>query len=92
MAKLTVRLYTALKEKAGTDRIDVDCETVARAITCLSEQLVAEARDGLFDQNGKVRSRFTLCLNSALLDPKKLDAVVVQEGDTLHIMPPIAGG
>ncbi len=92
MAKVIVRFYTALKENAGTDRLELDGATVGQVLARLPEKLSEEARQGMFDDKGKVRPRFTLCLNSTMLDPREFPSTEVQEGDTLHVMPPIAGG
>ncbi len=92
MPTVNVRLYTSLKEKAGTDRMQVQGDNVAQALARVAESLDAETRATLFAKDGRVLSRFTLCLNTTLLDPRKVDGVPAAEGDVLHIMPPITGG
>lgn len=92
MPTVNVRLYTSLKEKVGTDRMQVQGDNVAQALERLSEALNAESRATLFAKDGRVLSRFTLCLNTTLLDPRKVEGVKAEEGDVLHIMPPITGG
>ncbi|MBI3892158.1 MAG: MoaD/ThiS family protein [Candidatus Wallbacteria bacterium] len=92
MPKVVVKFYTALKDKAGTDRLNMEGATVGQVLSRVAEKLPEEARSGMFDGSGKVRPRFTLCLNSTMLDPKQFGSTEVQEGDTLHVMPPIAGG
>lgn len=92
MPTVNVRLYTSLKEKVGTDRMQVQGDNVAQALARVAESLDAETRATLFAKDGRVLARFTLCLNTTLLDPRKVEGVAAEEGDVLHIMPPITGG
>lgn len=92
MPRLTVKLYTRLKDHAGTDRIEVVAPDVAAGLQALREVVNEETRDALFRDDGALQGCFTLCLNTLMLDPRKFGETKVQEGDTLHIMPPIAGG
>jgi molybdopterin converting factor small subunit len=91
MAKMTVKLYTTLRDKIGASRVDVDAGTAADAIRVLRERHPA-AEGTLIGDDGFVKNHFTLTLNSRILDPKKLEGVAVNDGDLLHIFPPIAGG
>ncbi len=92
MPKISVRLYTALKDRAGQERYDLTASNVAQLLKKLSAELPEAAREGMFDDSGKVRGRFTLCLNTAMLNPREFGKIKLQEGDTVHVMPPIAGG
>ncbi|MBI4870005.1 MAG: MoaD/ThiS family protein [Candidatus Riflebacteria bacterium] len=92
MSKVNIKLYTSLKELTGLERVQVDAVDVAGALEALAGRLAEDARRGLFGADGCVHSRITVCLNTKLLDPRRLQGLTVQEGDVLHLMPPITGG
>ena len=92
MARLTVKLYGALKEGAGTARLEVEGGGIPEVLKRLSETGGDALRTALFDERGTVKGGYQLLLGTAYLDPKKLDQVAIRDGDTLHVMPPIAGG
>jgi molybdopterin converting factor small subunit len=90
MPKVTVRLYTTLKDKLGTSRLQLEGENIDEILGDLRGKL--KAAESVLFEKGVVRHHFTLALNSEILDPKRLEGVKVKEGDILHIFPPIAGG
>ena len=92
MPRVTVKLYAALKDCAGAGRVDVEGADIPEVLKVLGERHGDRFREVLFDAAGKVRGGYQLLLGTAYLDPKKLDAVPIRDGDTLHVMPPIAGG
>jgi sulfur-carrier protein len=92
MAKMTIKLYTTLKDKIGASRVDVEAATAQEAIAALRLRYTDAVNQTLLDKEGIVRNHFTLTLNSQILDPLKLKDVPVSDGDLLHIFPPIAGG
>lgn len=92
MPRVTVKLHGVLKDSAGTGRVDVDGETIVQILEQLADAHGELFRTALFDDHGKVRSGHQLLLGTAYLDPRKLDQVALRDGDTLHVMPPIAGG
>ena len=92
MPKLTVKLYAALKDSAGTGRMEVEGASIPEVLHRLGEMNSETFRSVLFDAGGKVKGGYQLLLGTAYLDPRKLDSVAIKDGDTLHVMPPIAGG
>jgi molybdopterin converting factor small subunit len=92
MAKMTLKLYTTLKDKIGASRVEVEADTAAQAVARLRERYADIVNATLVDAQGVVRNHFTLTLNSQILDPLKLEGVTLKDGDLLHIFPPIAGG
>lgn len=92
MPNLTIQLYTTLRDRVGKERVEMEGGTVAEAVRKFTDSLPADLRERVLDEEGHIRRHFTLTLNATPLDPRKLDGVSFQEGDTLHIFPPIAGG
>ena len=90
MPKITVRLYTTLKDKLGASKLVLEGDNIAQVLDKL--KAAHEDVDAVLFQNGVVKNHFTLALNSEVLDPKKVSGVSVKDGDLLHIFPPIAGG
>lgn len=92
MPRLTIKLYAALKEAAGAARLDATGETLPEVLADLGRQGGPGLVTMLFEADGRVRPGFQLLLGTTYLDQHKLGAVVIRDGDTLHVMPPIAGG
>lgn len=92
MPRVTVKLHGVLKDSAGTGRVDVEGDDLVQILNTLGASHGERFRAVLFDEHGKVRSGHQLLLGTAYLDPRKLDRVALRDGDTLHVMPPIAGG
>lgn len=92
LPRVTVKLHGVLKDSAGTGRVDVEGVDLLQILERLGASHGDRFRAVLFDDSGKVRSGHQLLLGTAYLDPRKLDRVALRDGDTLHVMPPIAGG
>jgi len=90
--RVTVKLHGVLKDSAGTGRVEVEGDNLVQVLERLGAGHGERFRAVLFDDHGKVRSGHQLLLGTAYLDPRKLAQVVLRDGDTLHVMPPIAGG
>ena len=92
MAQVLVKLYTTLRLKLKKHQIWVKAETAAEAVQAVAEAGGPETAAILYDENGIVRNEFLLALDSEILDRKALDQVRINEGNVLHIFPPISGG
>lgn len=98
MAKVTVHLYTTLKEIAQSDRVVLEAKNLDEALQKLSEKFGLKFSQALYDSeksvNGQrvVRNCFNLVINSEMAGLKELEKKKLKEGDRIHIFPPIAGG
>lgn len=90
---MVIFIPTPLRGFAGGQKeVQVEAGTVAEALTGLT-QAHPQLRNHLFTAEGKVRSFVNLYLNDDDVRylPEK-DATAVKAGDTLSIIPSIAGG
>jgi len=91
MAKITVAVYTTLREKLGFSRKDFEGKNLAEIIDAVC-RLKREAPGLLLDGLSKVKSHFVVTLNSEIVDNSKLKKTKIKDGDILHIFPPVSGG
>ncbi|MEW6557431.1 MAG: MoaD family protein [Elusimicrobiota bacterium] len=88
---ITVQVYTTLKEKLKTGKIELETLNVADALKKLEKQFGAAFRNELYDGK-KLKNYYIFLHNGKAIDHKKVAKEKLKDGDTLHIFPPIAGG
>lgn len=91
MAKITVMIYTTLRERLGFSKVELEGRTVGELLTKLAGGK-PEVKKVMFDPEGHVKNHFVLTLNSEILDNRKAAKAKVKAGDILHIFPPVSGG
>ena len=69
MARLTVKLYAALKDSAGTGRIDAEGADLPAVLVDLRRKGGETFATVLFDDGGSVRPGYQLLLGTRYLDP-----------------------
>jgi adenylyltransferase/sulfurtransferase len=90
MAK--VLIPTALRQFAGkNDSVEVSGATVGDVMNALTSQH-PDLRKQLYNDEGKMRSFVNVYLNDEDIRYLNKDKTEVKEGDTLSIVPSIAGG
>src|SRR5712692_9417436 len=88
----TVLIPTPLRQFADKrDAVELAGSTVAEVLAALTTQF-PDMRKQLFNDEGKMRSFVNVYLNDEDIRYLKKDATVVAAGDTLSIVPSIAGG
>lgn len=92
MPKITVRMYTILKEQLGCGKVELQAKDVSEVMEKLKEKFGERFQDTLYEQDGKIKNYYILLLNGRVVDLKNIKKSGLKEGDTLHIFPPIAGG
>ena len=93
MAKITVRMYTILKENLGTGSVNITVKDAGQALDKLKKRFGRPFVDTLYEDDGKkIKGYYILLLNSEFVDRKNPSRHKLKNGDTLHIFPPIAGG
>lgn len=90
MAKILIptplRQYTDKK-----DSVEVNGSTVGELLKSLTSQY-GDLRRHLFNDEGKLRSFVNVYVNDEDIRYLNKDATAVQDGDTVSIVPSIAGG
>jgi adenylyltransferase/sulfurtransferase len=90
MAKILIP--TPLRQYADKkDTIELKGSTVGEVLTALTTQH-ADLRKHLFNDEGKLRSFVNVYLNDEDIRYLEKDKTSVKDGDTLSIVPSIAGG
>jgi molybdopterin/thiamine biosynthesis adenylyltransferase/rhodanese-related sulfurtransferase/molybdopterin converting factor small subunit len=90
MAK--VLIPTPLRQYAGKhDSVELSGATVGEVLTALTTQH-PDLRQQLYNNEGKLRSFVNVYLNDEDIRYLEKDATPVKDGDTLSIVPSIAGG
>jgi len=87
-----VMIPTPLQAYAGKkDSIEVKAGTVAEALAALTTEF-GELKKHLFTEDGKLRSFINVYVNDEDIRYLQKDQTAVREGDTISIVPSIAGG
>ena len=90
MAKLMIP--TPLRQFVdGQDTVEVEASTVGEALDKLTSQHT-ELRRHLFSDEGKLRSFVNVYMNDEDIRYLDRDKTAITEGDTISIVPSIAGG
>jgi molybdopterin converting factor small subunit len=89
---VTLRLYGALRQAAGSREVEVPCgeATLQEALQQFAEKHVPRAAEMLFDRQGMIWSSLILLLNEepAADGPR----TPVKAGDVVSVLMPLAGG
>jgi molybdopterin converting factor small subunit len=87
-----VMIPTPLRAYAGKkDSVDVQAATVAEALAAVTGQF-NELKKHLFADDGRLRSFVNVYVNDEDIRYLQKDQTPVREGDTISIVPSIAGG
>jgi molybdopterin converting factor small subunit len=87
-----VMIPTPLRAYAGKkDSVEVKAATVAEALAALTSQF-GDLKKHLFSDDGKLRSFVNVYVNDEDIRYLQKDQTAVREGDTISIVPSIAGG
>ena len=89
---VTVMIPTPLRQYAAKhDQVDVAAKTVGEALGSLVAQH-DELRRHLYQEDGRLRSFVNVYLNDDDIRYLQKEATPVHDGDTVSIVPSIAGG
>jgi len=89
---MKILVPTPLRQYAGKQSaIDVQAATVGEALNALTSSY-PDLRKHLYSDEGKLRAFVNLYLNDEDIRYLQADQTAVKEGDTLSIVPSIAGG
>ena len=87
-----VMIPTPLRAYAGKNAsVDLQAATVAEALTSLTTQF-GDLKKHLFSDDGRLRSFVNVYVNDEDIRYLQKDQTAVREGDTISIVPSIAGG
>jgi adenylyltransferase/sulfurtransferase len=92
VSKVKVFIPTPLRQYAGNqDAVEVEAPTVREALAALTQRHQGLKRH-LFDETGALRNFVNVYLNDEDIRYLKRDATPLKGGDTLTIVPSVAGG
>jgi sulfur-carrier protein len=80
MARVTVRLFAALREAAGSGRVEAEGDTVAEVVRALSERFG--------ERFASVASAGSVVVDGERADPSQ----PLAEGQEVALLPPVSGG
>jgi sulfur-carrier protein len=87
-----VMIPTPLRPYAGrSDTVEVDARTVGEALGGLTSKY-GELRKHLYTDEGKIRSFVNVYLNDEDIRYLQKEKTPIKDGDTISIVPSIAGG
>ncbi len=86
MIPTPLRAYTGKK-----DSVELQAGTVGEALAALTAQF-AELRKHLYAEDGRLRSFVNVYLNDEDIRYLQKDKTALSDGDTISIVPSIAGG
>jgi len=87
-----ILIPTPLRQYAGKqDAVEVEARTVGEALEALVSQY-ADLRRHLYSEEGKLRSFVNIYLNDEDIRYLQREQTPLSDGDTLTIVPSIAGG
>src|SRR6266704_3157411 len=92
MAAVRIIIPTALRQYAANhDAVEVEAESVLEALTDLVERH-DQLRRHLFSEDGRLRNFVNVYVNEEDIRYLQKDATPLKSGDTISIVPSIAGG
>ena len=92
MSQIKVQIPTPLRQYTDKkDSVDVQATTVGDAMKALTSAH-PDLQRHLYTEEGKLRAFVNLYLNEEDIRYMQKEATEVKEGDTLYIVPSIAGG
>jgi molybdopterin converting factor small subunit len=87
-----VMIPTPLRAYAGKqESVDLKATTVGEALSALTTQF-GELKKHLYSDDGRLRSFVNVYVNDEDIRYLQKDQTAVREGDTISIVPSIAGG
>ncbi|HEV2306231.1 MAG TPA: MoaD/ThiS family protein [Candidatus Acidoferrales bacterium] len=87
-----VIIPTPLRQYAGKqESVEVNAKTVAEALNSLTSQF-GDLKRHLYSDEGKLRSFVNVYVNDEDIRYLQKEKTAVQQGDTISIVPSIAGG
>jgi molybdopterin converting factor small subunit len=87
-----VMIPTPLRQFAGKrESVDLEAKTVAEALSSLTSQF-AELKRHLYSDDGRLRSFVNVYVNDEDIRYLQKEKTALQQGDTISIVPSIAGG
>lgn len=89
--EFTGQLQTAIGQT--NDRVELaEGATVAMLLEQLGKCCGDEARPHLFSASGRVQPSLLVTINGTAFPSRQVAATVLRDGDTVLLLPPIAGG
>lgn len=91
VTRVTVKLYITLDGKVVKEEGELEAANVAELLGELARRHGRAFRDEIYDGNG-IKNYHIVLRNGRAVDRSSPGSVVLGEGDTVHIFPPVSGG
>jgi MoaD family protein len=91
LAKVRVKLFTALGGKIVKEDSNFDAADIGQLLEILAQKHGKDFRDEIFE-GGEIKNFYILLHNGQVVDRQNPGRVSLNEGDTIHIFPPVSGG
>ena len=95
MIHVKTRFFAFLRERTGRSEDVIELEdnaTIETFLKKLAEKYEKELMGYVFVEEGALRSGFAVALNGENVKPESFAEIKLRDGDTVVILPPIAGG
>jgi molybdopterin synthase sulfur carrier subunit len=94
--KITVKVFTALRELVGKGEITIETNTpkptIHTILSQLNTQYGKEFTEYIYDENGDIRGFLQFLINGKSITTPKGLKTRLKGGDTIAILPPVGGG
>jgi len=93
--QVTTKFFAFLREALNLDQETFELSeeiTISEFLRLVSSKYRDKLGRFVFEDEGKLRQGFAVALNGVTVQGPLLDKTVLQDGDTVVILPPIAGG
>jgi MoaD family protein len=91
MGRVNVRLSTVLDGRLVKENTQFEAASIADLLGILAQKYGDSFRREIFDGHG-VMNYYIVLHNGSVIDREKPEDVVLADGDTVHIFPPVSGG
>lgn len=93
--KVRVKYFTFLRELVGRKEEEYEFETeptVEKLIKIIAEKYGKEAKEYLFEKDGKLKENLSFLVNGKSIVSLNGPKTKLKNGDILAIIPPVGGG
>ena len=91
MARVTARLLPVLNGRIIRENTDTEAATVEELLEALARKYGTDFREDIFD-GGEIKNFYIVLHNGRMVDRSQPGKVLLNDGDTVHIFPPVSGG
>ena len=91
MAKVTLKLYTMLDDRIVKENGEFEAADIAQLLETLAKKYGKEFREEIYD-GGEIKNYYIVLHNGQVVGREEPGKVLLGDGDSVHIFPPVSGG